>query len=55
MHECPDCGEACYCHGDLDDIYMAGEEQFCGHYRECQHEQEDEDEDVGEEDNSANP
>jgi hypothetical protein len=19
MHSCPDCGQACYCHGDIDD------------------------------------
>jgi hypothetical protein len=19
MHTCPDCGQACYCHGDIDD------------------------------------
>lgn len=19
MHHCPDCGQACYCHGDIDD------------------------------------
>ena len=20
MHSCPDCGQACYCHGDIDDF-----------------------------------
>jgi hypothetical protein len=20
MHSCPDCGQACYCNGDIDDI-----------------------------------
>lgn len=26
MHECPRCGQACYCHGDIDDIVVETEE-----------------------------
>ncbi len=22
MHDCPDCGQACYCHGDFDDCVV---------------------------------
>ena len=36
-HSCPDCGSACYCGGDIDDIFMEGteEEMGCSH---CLHE-----------------
>lgn len=32
-HECPDCGQTCYCHGDIDDcIFDNSEEQaVCDH------------------------
>ena len=32
-HCCPDCGYACYCGGDIDDIFMEGtkEERRCNH------------------------
>lgn len=26
MHECPDCGQACYCHGDIDNCVVETEE-----------------------------
>lgn len=26
MHHCPDCGHACYCHGDIDDCVVETEE-----------------------------
>lgn len=26
MHTCPECGSACYCNGDLDDIDVGDEE-----------------------------
>lgn len=37
MHECPDCGSACDCGGDIDDMLMSGtpEEARCDHWREC--------------------
>jgi hypothetical protein len=34
MHSCPDCGQACYCHGDIDD-HDTGEGDQCEHYLEC--------------------
>jgi hypothetical protein len=32
MHTCPDCGQACYCGGDIED-HDTGEE----FYEECSH------------------
>ena len=36
MHTCPECGQACYCNGDIDDHdngpYAAVE---CEHFLEC--------------------
>lgn len=31
MHTCPECGQACTCNGDIDDIMFDGglEEMFC--------------------------
>jgi hypothetical protein len=29
-HTCPDCGSACYCSGDIDDIFMEGTEEEIG-------------------------
>ncbi len=26
MHSCPECGQACYCNGDVDDIDVGDEE-----------------------------
>lgn len=34
MHTCPDCGQACYCHGDIED-HDTGEDDQCEHYHEC--------------------
>lgn len=33
MHRCPECGQACYCGGDIDDCQFDGtaEEARCGH------------------------
>lgn len=32
MHTCPDCGRACYCNGDIDDIEVdPSGEYFCSH------------------------
>ena len=28
MHTCPDCGQACYCCGDIDDCEMNTEETY---------------------------
>ena len=37
MHNCPDCGAACYCHGDIDDIQFEETAIYCDHYKhtEC--------------------
>lgn len=37
MHNCPDCGQACYCGGDVDDIPIghSKEESLCGHCSEA--------------------
>lgn len=34
MHSCPECGSACYCGGDIDDIDVGDEEAEigCTHY-----------------------
>jgi len=33
-HECPECGQICYCGGDIDDAYMETTETYvnCVHY-----------------------
>ncbi len=31
-HECPDCGQVCYCNGDIDDIELSGGEDECIHF-----------------------
>jgi hypothetical protein len=31
MHRCPDCGQACYCHGDIDDHENEREAERCVH------------------------
>lgn len=32
-HSCPECGSACYCGGDIDDLFLEGteEEAHCNH------------------------
>lgn len=32
-HECPECGQVCYCGGDIDDLLLNGtdEEEMCDH------------------------
>ena len=32
-HSCPDCDQACYCNGDLDDLLLDDDEAVdaCGH------------------------
>lgn len=34
MHTCPECGQACYCHGDIDDSEVE-DPQFA--YENCTH------------------
>lgn len=31
MHTCPDCGQACYCQGDIDDHENELESERCVH------------------------
>lgn len=31
MHSCPECGQACYCGGDIDDVELEGGEDDCLH------------------------
>lgn len=36
MHECPECGLACYCNGDIDDCQFEEiPRQGCWHYMRC--------------------
>lgn len=44
-HECPECGQVCYCGRDIDDCLFNFEEDVmrCNHWKQC--EQED-DEDI---------
>lgn len=38
MHACPECGQACYCGGDIDDIELDGGADTCLHYTQCEDE-----------------
>lgn len=44
-HSCPECGEACYCGGEVDDILIEDPEQedACTHCSEAGFDDEDED------------
>ena len=46
MHSCPDCGQACYCNGSIDDIEIESDADVCTHClgREDEDENENEDE-----------
>jgi len=39
-HECPECGQTCYCNGDIDDCCFNFEEDVmrCDHYKHCEQE-----------------
>lgn len=37
MHPCPECDQACYCHGDIDDHENSNEAETCEH--ECEAEE----------------
>jgi hypothetical protein len=45
MHSCPECGSACYCSGDIDDIDVGDEEaqDDCTHCPEADYDDDDED------------
>lgn len=39
MHHCPDCGQACYCEGDIDDLAWGDDSEEamnCMHYEQCE-------------------
>ena len=42
-HECPECGQTCYCNGDIGDCCFNLEEDFifCDHWKQCELEIED--------------
>lgn len=37
MHFCPECGQACYCHGDIDDCVVE-DERYSAENCTCDHE-----------------
>ena len=39
-HECPECGQQCYCNGDIDDCCNNFEEDVmnCAHHLQCEQE-----------------
>jgi len=55
-HECPDCGQACYCNGDIDDCFFDEGAEKCTHWRECDQENDDDqDQDYWEDDEPETP
>jgi len=42
-HECPECGQTCYCNGDIDDCCFNFEKDVmrCNHYKQCQQDDEE--------------
>lgn len=46
-HECPECGQVCYCGSDIDDCVLnhPADQDACAHYLECQRRDLDQDED----------
>jgi hypothetical protein len=58
-HTCPECGQTCFCNGDIDDINM-GEDINCKHWRQCEGENDWDDDDdfyddIDDEDHPLNP
>ncbi len=49
-HECPECGQTCYCNGDIDDCCNNFPEDTlkCNHWKQCENQgEEDESWDEG--------
>lgn len=47
-HTCPDCGQMCYCNGDVDDIdwgEASPEANACTHFKQCEEEYDNGEED----------
>jgi len=46
-HECPECGQVCYCNGDVEDMENQDEDNYvnCKHYKkpECDYNQPEDD------------
>jgi len=45
-HTCPECGETCYCNGDIDDILFDDDSDgaiHCIHFEKCERRDDDED------------
>ncbi len=40
-HSCPECGQTCYCNGDIDDCELEGGEDECYHCDDVEDEPED--------------
>ena len=35
-HTCPDCGQTCYCNGDIDDCLFDDDDcEDCDHFNQC--------------------
>ena len=47
-HECPDCGQVCYCNGDVDDCVnnFSRDQLNCSHWLQCESENEEEGDDT---------
>lgn len=44
-HECPECGQTCYCNGDIDDCCFNMEKYVfaCNHWQKCEQENDNDD------------
>ena len=42
-HECPECGQTCYCNGDIDDCCFNEPSAYfnCIHWKQCEQEKDD--------------
>ncbi len=42
-HECPECGQICYCNGDIEDMENQDVENYinCNHWKKCEGENEE--------------
>jgi len=52
MHTCPDCGQACYCNGDIDDI--EADDTAADHCDHCEERDDDNCDDDDERDYTGN-
>lgn len=42
-HECPECGQVCYCNGDIEDMENQDWDNYvnCCHWKQCENEEAD--------------